>query len=138
MSSQDSPTTLAERYGAPTPWRRRALWIASGALAATFLVWLGWVTAFHSSPAVDSELVSFDLADQHTATALVDVKVGDDASGVDCLARAFAEDHSVVGELSFAPGPDDPVRMQITIRTERQATSVEVVGCQADGQTRRR
>jgi hypothetical protein len=133
VSSQEA---LAERYGAPAPWRRRATWIVSGLLAAVFLAWLAWTAVFHSTPSVDSDLVSFDVADQHAATALVDVRVADDAQDVECLLRAFAEDHSVVGELSFSPAPGDPDRLEQTIRTERQATSVEFVGCTAEGQAR--
>lgn len=138
MTSQDSPAALAERYGAVTPWRRRLIWAGSGLVVVAFLGWLGWVIAFQSTPAADSEMVSFDVADQHTATALVDVRLSDDARDVACLARAFAEDHHVVGELSFTPEPGDPQRFEITIRTDRQATSVELVGCTAEGQSRPR
>lgn len=136
MTSQDSSAALAERYGAPAPWRRRAIWAVSVVLAASFLAWLAWTIADQSSKPVDSDLVSFDVTDRHSATATVDVRVADDATGVACLLRAFAEDHSVVGEWSFSPTADDPDRTDQTIRTERQATSVELVGCTADGQAR--
>ena len=136
MTSQDSSAALAERYGAPTPWRRRATWAASAALAVVFLGWLAWTITDLSSKPVDSDLVTFDVLDTHTATATVDVRVADDATGVACLLRAFAEDHSVVGEWSFSPAAGDPQQSEQTIRTERRATSVELVGCTADGQQR--
>ncbi|WP_244931796.1 DUF4307 domain-containing protein [Nocardioides sp. W7] len=136
MTSQDSPATLAERYGAPSPWRRRATWVACALLGVVALGWLAWTIVGQTSKPVDSDLVSFDLVDEHTTTALVDVRVRDDATGVACLLRAFAEDHNVVGELSFTPAADDPDRTEQTIRTERLATSVEFVGCTADGQER--
>lgn len=137
MSSQDSSAALAQRYGAPSPWRRRTLGIVSGAIAAVFLGWLAWTIADQSSLPVESDLVSFDIVDEHAASALVDVRVADDATGVSCLLRAFAEDHHVVGELPFTPTPGDS-RVEQTVRTERRATSVELIGCTADGQARPR
>ena len=137
VSSQDSSAALAERYGAPPPWRRRATWVVSGVLAAVFLGWLAWTIVDQSTLPVESDLVSFDVVDEHTATALVDVRVADDATGVACLLRAFAEDHNVVGESSFSPAASDD-RVEETVRTDRRATSVELIGCTADGQARPR
>jgi hypothetical protein len=44
----------------------------------------------------------------------------------------------VVGELSFTPeyGADQP--LEETVRTERRATSLELIGCTAPGQSRPR
>lgn len=140
MTSQDSsaggPAVLEARYGAPAPWRRWAVRGLSALVAVVFLGWLAWTIADQSTKPVDSDLVSFDVVDVHTATATVDVRVADDATDVACLLRAFAEDHSVVGEWSFSPGPDDPQRTEQSIRTERRATSVEFLGCTAEGQNR--
>ena len=135
MTSQDSSAALAGRYGAPAPWRRRLLIAASVLLALVFLTWLTWTAVAHSRPAVDSDLVSFSITDEHSASVLVDVRVTDEATDVECLLRAFAEDHSVVGELAFTPveGTND-----VVIRTERRATTVEKLGCTAPGQPRPR
>jgi hypothetical protein len=51
-----------------------------------------------------------------------------------CTLRAYAEDHTTVGELTFSPEPGSGSRQVETIRTERRATSVESVGCTAPGQ----
>ena len=58
-----------------------------------------------------------------------------DARDASCLVRAYAEDHTVVGDVSFEPkdGTND-----VTIRTERLATSVERIGCTAEGQNNAR
>jgi hypothetical protein len=136
VTSQDSPAALAERYGAPAPWRRPLTWGLSALLAVVFLGWLAWTAIFHSTTPADSDLVSFDLVDEHTTTAVVDVRVADDARDVSCLLRAFAEDHSVVGERSFNPAAGTNGRIEESIRTERQATSVELIGCTAEGQAR--
>ena len=112
--------------------------IASVAVSVLFLSWLAWTSWLHATPTVDSELVSFDVVDEHTATAVVQVEVDDDAVGATCLLRAFAEDHSVVGELSFVPDPAAGNQVEQTVRTERRATSVESIGCTAEGQSRPR
>jgi hypothetical protein len=135
VSSQD---TLADRYGAPAPWRRRVLVAASVVLGLAFLGWLAWTTYAHSTPAVESNLVTYSIDGEHEVTARVAVDLKDESVRATCLLRAFAEDHSVVGELSFAPkhGADQP--LEETVRTERRATSLELVGCTAPGQSRPR
>jgi len=133
-----STTVLADRYGAASPWRRRGVLIASVAVSALFLSWLAWTSWVHATPPVDSELVSFEVVDEHTATVVVQVELADDSVEATCLLRAFAEDHSVVGELSFAPDPTAGNRVEQTVRTERRATSIESIGCTAEGQTRPR
>ncbi len=138
MSSQPSATVPSDRYGAPTPWRRRALVIGCCAVAAVFLTWLVWTSWQHANPPVDSELVSFDVVDEHSATAVLQLQFADDDVEATCLLRAFADDHTVVGELSFTPDPTAGTRVEQTVRTERRATSVESVGCTAEGQSRPR
>ena len=117
MSSQAVPT---HRYGAPAPWRRRALIVACVVVALAFGGWLAWTTASHSTPDVESELIG---SDDVVAT---------------CLLRAVAEDHSVVGELSFTAEPEQGTRYEQTVRTERLATSVDLVGCTTPDQPRPR
>lgn len=133
-----SATVLADRYGAPSPWRRRGVLIASVAVSVIFLSWLAWTSWLHATPAVDSELISFDVVDDHTATAVLQIELADDSVEATCLLRAFAEDHTVVGELSFVPDPGAGNRVEQTVRTERLATSVESIGCTAEGQSRPR
>jgi len=55
------------------------------------------------------------------------------------LLRAYAPDHNVVGELSVAvdSGPTT-ASMRSTLRTERRASSIELVGCTAAGQSQQR
>lgn len=132
VTSQD---LLTERYGAPSRSRRRAIWIGAVALGVGFLVWLGWSVWAQITPTVTSELISRSIEDEHTVTAVVDIRM-DPGTHATCLLRAFAEDHSIVGELPF--DPVTPGRHTETIRTERTATSVELLGCTAPGQDRPR
>ncbi len=52
--------------------------------------------------------------------------------------RAYAEDHTLVGIVSFTPDPTSTGRVTQEISTDRRATSVELLGCTAPGQSRPR
>ena len=131
MSAQD---TLTQRYGAPSPLRRRALLAACGLLIAVFGGWVAWTVYEHATPKVTSELESFTVVDDHSVTAVLTVAL--DSSDVDatCTLRALAEDHATVGELTFSPDAAKGRRQIKTIRTDRRATSVTSLGCTAPGQ----
>lgn len=131
-----APTDLADRYGAPRPWRRRAVVGGCVVVAAAFLGWLAWTIWAQSTPEVRSELVGYHVRDEHAAEATVDVRLDDEDVRASCTVRAFAEDHTVVGELVFTPGGSG--RSEQVVRTERRATSVDLVGCTAPGQQRPR
>jgi hypothetical protein len=130
-----SPGTLpADRYGAPPRGRRWALLSVVGVVVVAFLAWVGWAAWFHSTPEVTSELVGYTVLDEHSATARLDVRM-DEGTQARCLLRAVSEDHTAVGELSFVPVVG---RNEVVIRTEREATSVEKVGCTTDRQNQPR
>ncbi|MDI6912171.1 DUF4307 domain-containing protein [Nocardioides sp.] len=131
-----APTDLADRYGAPAPWRRRVLLGAGAVLAAAALGWLGWTVWAQSTPEVESAMVGYDVVGEHEVAATVRIDLADDDVEATCLLRAFAEDHTVVGDLSFTPTASG--RTEQTVRTERRATSVELLGCTAPGQARPR
>jgi len=129
------PTDLADRYGAPAPWRRRATVAVCVVLVAAFLGWLGWTIWDQSTPQVRSDIVGYKVVDEHLATATVEVRLADDDVVASCTLRAYAEDHTVVGEWVFTPVDG---QSEQDVRTERLATSVELLGCTAPGQTRPR
>ncbi len=129
-------TDLADRYGVADPWRRRALLLACVLVVLAFGAWLTWVIVAESTPEVDSELIGYDVQGQHAAVATVDIRLADEDVRASCTLRAYAEDHSVVGELVFTP--ESTGRTEQSVRTERLATSVELLGCTAPGQNRRR
>jgi hypothetical protein len=135
VSSQAVPT---DRYGAPAPWRRWALIAASVTVAAVFGGWLAWTALDAATPEVESELIGFDVVDEHAATADVRVDFGSDDVVADCRLRAVAADGSAVGELTFTATPDDGTRYEPTVRTERRADRVDLVGCTTPDQTRPR
>ena len=128
-------TDLADRYGAPSPWRRRTVLAAAVVVVAAFLGWLGWTIWDQSTPQVRSEIVGYDVVDEHLSTATVEVRLADDDVVASCTLRAYAEDHTVVGEWVFTPVDG---QSEQDVRTERLATSVELLGCTAPGQSRPR
>jgi hypothetical protein len=131
---------VAERYGAGSASRRRVLVGAIALSVIVALAWVAWTTVYHSRPLARSELIAYHIADAHTAEATVTVVRRDRDVVASCLLRATAADHSVVGELAFTVDAATPptATSDRTIRTEREATSVEMVGCRAEGQSRPR
>jgi hypothetical protein len=132
--SQQDPR-IAQRYAAqPSAWHR--LFLAVGlALLLLLAGWFVWAVWVHSTPKVTSNLATFEVVDEHTVTARLEVALSSGAENARCLLRAYAEDHTVVGDASFTPVDGTN---EVTIRTEREATSVEKIGCTAEGQNNAR
>jgi hypothetical protein len=126
-------TDLADRYGRTPPPRRglRLPVVVAIVVAVPFLTWLAWVIWIYSTPSVQSEMESFSIPDAHTATAVINVTLSDDAVDPVCRLQAAATDKTTVGEQQFTPVEG---RNRVEIRTEREATSVELVGCTARDQ----
>jgi hypothetical protein len=104
------------------------------ALGVVFLGWVAWVAWVHGTPAVESELVGFEVRSDSSAVAHIDVQLEDEVTA-SCRVRAFAEDHTTVGEVSFTP---EPGRNDVVVRTERRATSIDLIGCTTPDQERPR
>lgn len=128
-------TGLEERYGVRR--RRWPAYVLVGALAAVSLGWLLWAAVFHATPTVRSELLGHDVRGEHELVVRLMVTIDEDPRevGARCVVRALAEDHAIVGDLSFVP---EPGLNEVVIRTERKATAAEPIGCTADGQSRPR
>ena len=130
---------LADRYG--RRHRRRPVLVgAVVVLAVAGLAWVGWAFWSTSTPKVTSTLVSTPEIAAHSATFRLKVRLADDDVRATCVVRAYAEDHTPVGELSFTltDPPGRSFTVIRTMRTERQATAVDSVGCTAPGQNRPR
>lgn len=132
-------TDLQARYGRPTA-NRKVVVAVIVVLAGIGLSWLAWVMLELGRPAAQSSLVSWEPLGEHSAQARFTVVRSNPDVEASCLLRALAADHTIVGELNVAIGPDKPevTTLRRTIRTEREATAVEVVGCVTDEQRRRR
>lgn len=119
---------LDERYGRPSAVRRRLVPALAVIAAVVFGVWLAWAVWVHGNDPVSGGIESFDVVDEHTATAVVRVRL-EEGTEATCLLRATAEDKTTVGEETFTPVDG---RNEVTVRTERLATTVDLVSCDAD------
>jgi hypothetical protein len=128
-------TDLADRYGAPARWQRPVIIGVAALLAVVGLGWLVWTAWFHSTPEVSSEVITFEVTSDYEIRARVDVRLDDGVQDASCRVRALSEDKTAVGELAFAPVAGTN---EVVIRTERRATTVEKLGCTAEGQPRPR
>lgn len=137
MGSVSTQDLLAERYGAPAPWRRPALRTAVAVVALVFGGWLAWVVWEQATPEVASGELTFSIVDDSTATATFMVEVADGVEAT-CTVRAYSEDHTIVGSVAFVPEPGATGRVTQEISTDRRATSVELLGCTSPGQSRPR
>ena len=130
---------IAGRYGGQTPRRRRAVILTSGVVGVLALAWLAWAGWSQSTPDVESNLQSFSVVDSHSVEATVVVDIRSDGVTANCLVRAVGTDHSVVGERNFeVTGDSGASRHDVAVRTERRATSVELIGCTSPDQSRPR
>ena len=134
MTSQED---LARRYGAPAPWRRYLVGAVVGLACLVFTVWLGWTIWGHTTPRVTSEIQGWTVHDAHTVEVTLLVDLAEPDVEATCRLRAYAEDHVTVGELRFQPGAERRTHV-VEMRTQREATAVESLGCTAPGQTRPR
>ncbi len=121
---------MQERYGTASAGRRVVLIVATSVLAIVFLGWLGWVAWFHSDPAIEAEVVSFNVVDDQRVDVRLATRFRDTDVEGSCLVRATALDHTVVGErnvtvaeLRAADGDWIPVT------TFNRANAVEMVRC---------
>lgn len=125
---------MQERYGTGHPRRRIVLIVASAVLGVTFISWLAWAAWFHSDPAIDATLTSYEVTGDHEARARVTARFRDADVEGSCLLRATARDHTVVGERNVTVAELRRSRGDwIPVRTEREATSVELVSCREAG-----
>jgi hypothetical protein len=121
---------LAERYGAPSRRSRPALLALVAVLVVAGAAWLVWAVAGGSRPAVSSQMVGFQVRGEHAVTATFTVVRRDPQARVTCVVRALADDHAVVGESSVPVRSGATTRqVSTTVRTERRATSVDLVDC---------
>ena len=94
---------MADRYGRPSPARRRSVIVVSGVVGVVALAWLVWAVWVQSTPQVQSSLRTFDVVDGHTRRRAVGR--GEDRATTTCgpaaCVRAIGGDHSVVGELTL-------------------------------------
>src|SRR4051812_2634277 len=130
---------LATRYGTQSRARRPVVVGLVVLVAVSGLAWLLWVISVHGRPQVTSEMVGFEVEGQHAVQARFTAVRRDADVTASCLLRASAEAHSVVGEDTVpVTGARTNRGVSASVRTERLATTVDLVGCPAPGQKQAR
>ena len=132
-------TDLQQRYRTPRTATRVLALVLIVAMVASGVGFLAWSVLFHSTPMVSSQLTSWEIEDDHLAVGDIVVARESQFTEASCRLRAIAADHTVVGEVTV-PVTDGPAEqsLQVEIRTEREATTVQNIGCTAPGQPRPR
>lgn len=133
-------TDLTERYGRrPSAATRIVAWALIVGLVAGSAGYLGWVVLFHSTPSVQSRLTYFEIPDARTAQAVINVVREDETTQATCRVQAYSADHTTVGQIDIQvfSGPTTQA-VPVQLRTDRLATSVDLVGCTAPDQARPR
>ncbi|MEP6817024.1 MAG: DUF4307 domain-containing protein [Marmoricola sp.] len=126
---------MAERYGTHRPVRRLAVIVVTVLFAGAALGWLAWAAWFQANPAIQAAVAAFDVKGEHRIDATVEIRPRDRNVLGTCLLRASAEDHSIVGEVDFrVRGAADKYQKVFPVRTERLATTVEIIRCTQDRQ----
>jgi Domain of unknown function (DUF4307) len=130
VQTDSGRTDLAARYGRPNRARKPLVVGIVGVLALTGLVWLLWVAYVQSNPPVASRLQAFKITSPTTATATILVERTKDVEA-SCRLQAKAADYSIVGEVTLTVPADSPrsQTLKATVTTQRDATSVVLVGC---------
>lgn len=124
------PTDLDARYGRSTRSRKPLVLGIIGTLAAVGLVWLLWVAFVQSNPPVSSRLLGFEITSPTSATATIQVDRSESVEA-SCRLQAKAADFSIVGEITVTVPADSPRQqtLETTLTTQRDATSVVLIGC---------
>ena len=132
-------TDLEQRYRGPSRAHRVVALVVVAAMVVSGIGFLGWSVFFHSTPEVTSRLTAFHVIDDHEVAGDITVSRASQFVEASCRLRAIAEDHTVVGEVTVpvVDGPETQTH-RVPIRTERRATSVELVGCTTPEQARPR
>ena len=121
---------LPQRYGGARP-QRRVLPIVLGTLFALVLTaWAIWAGLASDDRAIDATVASYQVVDAHEIQVRIAAHFRDDKVQGSCLLRATASDHTIVGELNVTAAQLRTAGDSwIPIRTERRATTAEVVRC---------
>lgn len=123
-------STLDHRYGTGRRPGRAIVLAIAAILGVLLLAWVGWAGWDTANPPVNASVTSYRVVNAHEVQVRIAATFRSEDTQARCLLRATAEDHNVVGELNLS---GDALRAAIgtwiSVRTERTATAVELVGC---------
>ncbi|MEU0372560.1 DUF4307 domain-containing protein [Streptomyces sp. NPDC006283] len=123
------------RYGRSADERAdRKLRIVGAVLGVGMLGLVGWFGYdYVAGTKISAEVIKFDVTEGADEVQVhLEVRKDEAATG-SCTLRALAEDGGEVGRLDVRIGQEGEKRVDqvVRIRTTRQATSAELMGCHA-------
>ena len=116
-----------ERYGAPksTRWPAIALVVAIVGIG-----WLMWSALYHSNPSLRSQLVSFAITDDRSASVRYFIERADSNQVVVCTLIARDFDKNVVGQIDQEiPAGKSKVELITVVPTRSKAVNADVSSC---------
>jgi hypothetical protein len=116
-----------ERYGAAkaTRWPAIALVVAILGIG-----WLMWSALYHSNPPLRSQLVSFTITDDRSASVRYFIEREDSNQVVVCTLIARDFDKNVVGQIDQEiPGGKSKVELVTDVPTRSKAVNADVSSC---------
>ena len=116
-----------ERYGAAksTRWPAIALVVAIMGIG-----WLMWSALYHSNPSLRSQLVSFAITDDRSASVRYFIERADSNQVVVCTLIARDFDKNVVGQIDQEiPAGKSKVELITVVPTRSKAVNADVSSC---------
>ena len=118
-----------ERYGATkaTRWPAIALVVAILGIG-----WLMWSALYHSNPPLRSQLVSFTITDDRSASVRYFIEREDSNQVVVCTLIARDFDKNVVGQIDQEiPAGKSKVELVTEVPTRSESVNADVSSCRA-------
>lgn len=121
---------LARRYPPPRVDRKIKVGLI-GAATVCALTWLVSTALTHARPAVDAQVLSFDVRSDTTISAEILVQRRDPTKPAVCRLLAQSTDFQPVAEKDVDAPADhsELTRVEVDLTTLRRATSIKVTTC---------
>jgi hypothetical protein len=118
-----------ERYGAAKATRWPAIALVVAILGIGWLMWSAW---YHSNPPLRSQLVSFTITDDRSASVRYFIEREDSNQVVVCTLIARDFDKNVVGQIDQEiPGGKSKVELVTDVPTRSESVNADVSSCRA-------
>jgi hypothetical protein len=116
-----------ERYGAAKSTRWPAIALVVSILG---IGWLMWSALYHSNPSLRSQLVSFAITDDRSASVRYFIERADSNQVVVCTLIARDFDKNVVGQIDQEiPAGKSKVELVTVVPTRSEAVNADVSSC---------
>ena len=119
-----SKLDLADRYGAS-----KNLALPLSIIAAILgIAWLLWAAAFHSTPEIKTNVISYNATSGNEIALKFQVIRKDESKKFTCTLTGSDINHFIVGEIQRVIGPGERI-VSVVIPTRSTAAFAKVVGC---------